>query len=90
MFPLKGDKVTAGVPFLSVSDEVFFNLGKSVVYNTFDQNRFFAGVGYAFTDHMNVQFGYLNVFQQQATGSAYIVSHALRLAVFHNLDLMGE
>lgn len=90
IIPLKGEKVVPGVPFVSVSNELFMNLGKNVVYNTFDQNRLFIGMGYQIADHVNVQAGYLNVYQQQASGNQYVVSHAIRVAVFHNLDLRGE
>jgi hypothetical protein len=86
LLPFKGGKMAAGVPFATFSNEVFFNLGSSTIYNTFDQNRFFAGIGYSLTDQVNVQFGYLNVYQQLSSGNEYIVNHALRVAVFHNMD----
>jgi hypothetical protein len=88
--PLKGEKVVPGVPFVSISNELFMNLGKTVVYNTFDQNRLFIGLGYQIADHVNVQAGYLNAYQQQPSGNQYVVSHVVRVALFHNLDLRGE
>lgn len=85
--PLTGKEITAKTPFVAIIDEVFFNFGGKIVYNTFDQNRFFAGVGYQFTAHMNAQLGYMNVFQQEATGDNYFSTNAIRLFFFHNIDL---
>lgn len=70
-----------------LNDEVHINFGKQIVYNYFDQNRFFTGFNYFLSDHDNIQFGYMNLFQQLASGNAYRVVHAARVFFFHNLDL---
>jgi hypothetical protein len=70
-----------------LSDEVFVNAGKEIVYNSFDQNRFFAGFAYYLNDHDNLQFGYMNVFQQLPSGNRYRSNHVARIFYFHNLDL---
>jgi hypothetical protein len=85
--PLKGKEITPRSPFVAVMNEVFINFGGKIVYNTFDQNRFFAGVGYQFTSHLNGQLGYMNVYQQEASGNNYLSTHAIRLFIFHSLDL---
>ena len=36
---------------------------------------------------LNAQFGYLNVYQQGASGNNYLSTHAIRLFVFDSLDL---
>lgn len=72
---------------LVLSNEIFVNFGKQVVYNYFDQNRFFAGFHYHINSHDNLQFGYMNVFQQLATGSKYRSTDAFRIFYFHNLNL---
>lgn len=87
MVPLKGDFIEPGVPFAVVNDEVHVQFGKEIVYNYFDQNRLFAGLGYQFTKNLNAQLGYLQVFQQQPVGNKFFNTHALRLFLFHNLDL---
>jgi hypothetical protein len=69
-----------------LNDELHINFGDEIVYNYFDQNRFFAGFHYFITDQSTLQFGYLNVFQQTAAGNSYRVAHALRLFYLHNLD----
>jgi Protein of unknown function (DUF2490) len=70
-----------------VNDEVHINFGKEIVYNYFDQNRFFIGLKYQFTEHSNIQFGYMNLFQQLAAGNKYKSISAIRVFYFHNLDL---
>jgi hypothetical protein len=88
--PLKGKEIVAKTPFAAIGNELFLNLGDRIVYNTFDQNRFFAGFGYQFTSHLNLQVGYLNVYQQESSGSNYLSTHALRLFVFHSLDFRNK
>lgn len=70
-----------------LNDEVMFNFGKKIVYNYFDQNRFFTGVSYYINSHDNIQFGYLNVFQQLPGGNRYRRTQGIRIFYFHNLDL---
>ncbi len=77
--------VPKGVSFV-VNDEVQVNFGKQIILNYFDQNRFFAGLKYQVNEHSNVQFGYMNLFQQLAAGNKYRNIHAIRLFYFQNLD----
>ncbi|RAW02121.1 DUF2490 domain-containing protein [Pseudochryseolinea flava] len=88
--PLKGKALDAKTPFAAVMNEVFLNFGDNVVYNTFDQNRFFAGFGYQFSSHLNAQLGYMNVYQQEASGNNYFSTHAIRFFVFHSIDLRDK
>ncbi|HEY9047227.1 MAG TPA: DUF2490 domain-containing protein [Ohtaekwangia sp.] len=84
--PLKGKEIVPRTPFIAVMNEVFLNFGGKIVYNTFDQNRFFAGIGYQFTQRLNAQLGYMNIYQQEASGDSYISTNAIRLFFFHTLD----
>lgn len=70
-----------------LNDEVHVNFGEEIVYNYFDQNRFFAGFNYHINKNNSIQFGYLNVFQQLPAGNRYRSTHAARIFYFHNLDL---
>lgn len=90
LIPLKGKEITPRIPFAVIINEVFVNLGGRIVYNTFDQNRLFAGLGYPFTTHLNVHLGYMNVYQQEPSGNSYLSTHAIRLFVFHSLDLRSN
>ncbi len=69
------------------NDELHINFGKEVVYNYFDQNRFFTGISYQAGATGNFQLGYLNVFQQLPSGSRYRMIHGARIFSFQNLDL---
>jgi hypothetical protein len=86
-FPLSKNKFQPGTFSFVAANEVFVNFGKRIVYNYFDQNRFFAGFHYHVNKHDNLQLGYMNVFQQLASGNRYRSIHAIRLFYFHNLDL---
>jgi hypothetical protein len=88
--PLKGKEIVPKTPFAAVMNEVFLNFGDNITYNTFDQNRLFAGVGYQFTSHLNAQLGYMNVYQQEASGNNYFSTHAIRLFFFHSIDLRQQ
>ncbi len=85
--PLKGKQMVAKTPFLFANNEVMINFGKEIVNNYFDQNRVFVGLGYQFTTHLNAQLGYMYIFQQLPVGNKYLNVNAIRLFVFHNLDL---
>ncbi len=85
-FALGAQPFKPGTLSFVLSNEVFVNFGKGIVYNTFDQNRFFAGFAYHVNSHDNLQFGYMNVFQQLASGKNYRSNHVARVFYFHNLD----
>jgi len=84
--PLTRAKIKAGDFSFILNNEVHINFGKQIVYNTFDQNRFFVGFAFHVNDHDNLQFGYMNVFQQLASGNAYRSINTARIFYFHNVD----
>lgn len=73
-----------------LNNETHFNLGRQIVYNSFDQNRLFAGVFYHVNKHDQVQAGYMNLYQQLAAGNRYRSVHTARISYFHTLDLRGS
>ena len=85
--PLSKNNFAPNTWSLVFNDEAHINFGKQVVYNYFDQNRFFVGLSYHVNASDNIQFGYLNVFQQLPAGNQYRNIDAIRLFYFHNLDL---
>jgi hypothetical protein len=85
--PLVRSAIDKGDFSFILSDEAHVAFGKEIVYNYFDQNRFFAGFAYHLNPIDNIQLGYLNVFQQLPAGNRYRTIHAGRIAYFHNLDL---
>jgi hypothetical protein len=85
-FPLSKKRFAPGTFSFVASNEVFVNFGKQITYNYFDQNRFFAGFHYHVNKHDNLQFGYMNLFQQLAAGNRYRSLHTARIFYFHNLN----
>ncbi len=68
------------------SDELYVNFGKNIVYNTFDQNRFFLGFFYYLNKSNILQLGYTNLYQKYNLPNKYLQSDILRLSVFNNVD----
>jgi hypothetical protein len=71
----------------AINNETHLNFGKEIVYNPFDQNRFFAGVHYHTNTHDYLQVGYMYLYQQLASGNTYRYIHAIRIGYSHSLDL---
>ena len=86
-FPLTKKGFAPGGLSLILNDEVHLNLGRKVVYNYFDQNRFFVGLGYQLGRHTTLQGGYMNLFQQLAAGNQYRNLHTARVFLFQTFDL---
>lgn len=84
--PLSRNAFAPGTLAFVFNDEVHVNFGREVVYNYFDQNRLFVGFSFQTNQHDNLQFGYMNLFQQLAAGNRYRNIHALRIFYFQNLD----
>jgi hypothetical protein len=85
--PLNKKPFAPGTFSFVLNNEAHINLGKQIVYNTFDQNRFFVGFSYHTTATDNIQLGYMNVFQQLNSIATYRAIHGARLYYYHNLDL---
>jgi len=88
--PLSKKKFQPNTFSFIANDEVQINFGKEIVYNTFDQNRLFLGFSYQTNQSDNLQFGYMNLFQQLAVGNQYKKLHVLRVFYFHNINLMKK
>ncbi len=73
-------------PSLVLSDEILIQMGKEVVYNTFDQNRFFIGLRQPINHNLSFDIGYMEVFQQKASGYQYNKNQTLRLFFYYTPD----
>ena len=85
--PLTKKKFEPGGLQAVINEELMVNFGKNVVYNHFDQNRFFVGLAYPFSKHAQIQAGYMNLYQQLASGNQFRNQHTIRIFYFHNIDL---
>ena len=72
--------------YLVLYDEIFMQAGKSIVYDHFEDNRAFAGVGYKFDNHCELQLGYMNTFRHDGAPWLYESRHILRLNFLHRFD----
>lgn len=69
-----------------VGDEILLNFGKQIVNNTLDHNRIHAGLNYQVDADDQLQVGYMNIFQQQSSGSRYRMIHVIRIYYHHAID----
>jgi hypothetical protein len=78
--------------YLMVSNEVNLNMGREVVFNTFNQNRLYAGVGYRFLTAARAELRYVDRFRTRgATGYQFDHDRGVMLAVYvDQLRLLGS
>ena len=68
-------------------DEIFINLGKNIVNNTFDQNRYGASIQYMPVKNFGFELGYINWFQQRSSGSDFYNRNIVRFTIHHTVQL---
>jgi hypothetical protein len=77
-------------PSLVISDEILIQIGNEVVYNTFDQNRFFIGLKQPINQQLSFDIGYMQVFQQKASGYQYDKNQTFRLFFYYTPDFRKQ
>jgi long-subunit fatty acid transport protein len=75
------------VPAIALADEIGLQVGKEIIYNTFDQNRFFAGIKQQLTSSLSFDFGYMLVYQQKTSGYQYSRNNTIRWYFYWKPDL---
>ncbi len=75
------------IPSLAIADELQIQMGKDIVYNTFDQNRLFTGIKQQITPSLSFDLGYMLVYQQKLNGYQYIRANTLRWFFYWKPDL---
>jgi hypothetical protein len=73
-----------------LADEIMINAGSQVVNNTFDQNRIYAALRYGINESFAAEVGYMNSFQQRASGIDYYDRNIIRLSIFHKIKLCSK
>ena len=71
------------LPSLCIADEILLHMGKDVVSNTFDQNRFFAGIRQKISNNLSFDTGYMIVYQQKFSGYQYDCNNTFRLFFYY-------
>ncbi len=70
-----------------LSDELIFQMGKTIVYNVFDQNRIYAAFNYEPLKWLGFEAGYLHLFQQRNTGVDFYSRHVFRFSIHTKIFL---
>ena len=78
------------LPSLVISDELAVQFGKEILYNTFDQNRAFIGIRQTISKTLAFDLGYMQVYQQKATGYQYDKNHTLRWFLYYTPDFRAS
>jgi uncharacterized protein YqfB (UPF0267 family) len=78
------------MPSISLADEAHFHVGKEIVYNTFDQNRIFAGIKVPLRNNLSFDMGYMLLYQQHYSGNTYDVNHTFRWFFYYSPDLRSR
>lgn len=78
------------LPALSVSNEILIQAGKEVIYNTFDQNRFFAGIRQKVTKDLSFDAGYMIIYQQKYSGYQYDLNNTFRLFFYYTPSILKK
>jgi hypothetical protein len=72
---------------LKAINEIMLNFGNNIKYNLFDQNRITISLHYAPIKSVAFEVGYVNWFQQRASGSVYFNRNILRIGVVSDIHL---
>lgn len=75
-----------GYPRLMIADEIAVQMGKEVVYNTFDQNRISIGIQQKISKTLSFDLAYMLVHQQKYNGYQYDENNTLRLFFYYTPD----
>jgi hypothetical protein len=70
-----------------ISDEIMINGGNKIIKNTFDQNRIYAALQFGISPSLAAEVGYLNSFQQRASGVDYFDRNIIRISIYHKLKI---
>ncbi len=78
--------------YAAISNEFGLNFGEGVVWNTFNQNRLYAGIGMRMLNALRIELRYINHYRTRgATGFEFDASHGLMLAVYiDQLSSLGQ
>ena len=85
--PLNKPEFHLNTLFLALYEEIFIQAGEPIVYDYFEDNRAFIGLGYNLSRTLQVQTGYMYSFRHAGSPWTYENRHIWRLSLYHHLDL---
>jgi hypothetical protein len=72
-----------GTAYLMASNEIGINIGENVVWNTFNQNRLYLGVGVRFLTAVRAEVRYVDRFRTRgATGFEFDHDKGLMVCIY--------
>lgn len=71
--------------YIGLYDEVFYNFGKNVSFNVFDQNRAYAALGRNLAHQTRFEVGFLEQTVQHRDGRVFEHNHTLQVAIYSKL-----
>lgn len=77
-----GDRKTY---YLGLYNEIFYNFGKNVAFNVFDQNRAYVALGRNLKRQTRVEVGFLEQTLQQRNGRVFEHNHTLQVGIYSRL-----
>ena len=75
---------------LTVSNEIFINAGKEIIYNVLDKNRIVIGPALQFNKNLNVGLVYNFQFTPLNAPANYSHDHVLWLTAYHNMKIQNR
>ncbi len=85
--PLKfGDKKN----YIALADELWFNFGKNVDKNVFDQNRAYIALGRDLGHQTRFELGFMEQTLQKRGGIIFEHNHTLQFAIYSRLPFFGD
>ena len=73
---------------LAMGDEFYLYYGPHIQNQVFDQNRIFLGFSYLVNAHDNLQFGVMNILQEDVSGKQFKDNNVLKVSFFQNIGLI--
>lgn len=71
--------------YLGLYDEVFYNFGKNVAFNVFDQNRAYVALGRNLRRQTRFEVGFMEQTIQQRNGRVFEHNHTLQVAIYSRM-----
>ena len=71
--------------YLGLYDEVFYNFGKNVAFNVFDQNRAYIALGRNLPKQTRFEVGFMEQTVQQRSGRVFEHNHTLQVAIYSRM-----
>ena len=84
--PINNDHLVSKTLFFSAYEEIFIQAGKPVVFDHFEDNRVFIGLGYIINPNFQIQTGYMWTFRHKGAPWRYEHRHIPRISLYHNLN----